>query len=331
VVEDLKETTGILRARLDIEDDLAADNEAYAQLSSRQQINVLLVTDGDLYLQKALNLDPHVKLSTTTPDSYTGQTGFDVVVFENKAPKEVGPGNHLYVNCGGSTAPVEIEGQISDATILDWDRVHPVMRYVKLSQLHMPKAYKVTKRSWAVGLAEHEAGVVIAVGEKGGQKSAFVGFPLLSTEFPLRVAFPIFFNNVVQWLATTPGKTEGMQLRAGETVPIELPASVKEITVTDPDGAKHQVRADGKTLYYSETEKRGIYSAAAKGFRQDLAVNLLSRDESATAPREKIQFGRRPVSAGTGNVRTARELWRWLLLAALLILGVEWWVYHRRI
>ena len=38
---------------------------------------------------------------------------------------------------------------------------------------------------------------MIAVGEKGGVKSGYVGFPLLKTEFPLRVAFPIFFNNMV--------------------------------------------------------------------------------------------------------------------------------------
>ena len=335
VVENLVEATGILRAKLDLKDDLDVDNEAYSQLSARREISVLLVADGsDIYLRKALNLDPHVKLDTTTPSAYAGQAGYDVVVFENEGPKAVGPGNHLYINCAGPTAPVEIKGKVTDATVLDWDRVHPVMRYVKLSRLHLSEARTATKKPWAIKLAEHEGGdegVTIAIGEKGGVKSAYVGFPLLKTEFPLRVAFPIFFNNLIQWLAAQPGKTEGIQLRAGEPASIDVPAAVNELTVTAPGGRKSVVVPDGRVAYAVDTEERGIYTVTAKNLRQEFAVNLLSRDESATMPRDKIQFGRRPVVAGSGTVRTARETWRWLLLLAVVVLGLEWWVYHRRI
>ena len=94
-----------------------------------------------------------------------------MVVFENAPPKQVGPGNHLYIDCGGPTAPVDIRGRITNATILDWDRVHPVMRYVKLSQLQLPEALTAAKRPWGITLAEHEGGVAMAVGEKGGTKT----------------------------------------------------------------------------------------------------------------------------------------------------------------
>ncbi|HTE21062.1 MAG TPA: VWA domain-containing protein [Armatimonadota bacterium] len=331
VFTNLPANTGILRARLDVKDDLDADNEAYAQISARQDISVLLVTAGNLYLEKALNLDPHVKLSVTSPGAYNGQQGFDVVVFENAGPKQVGPGNHLYINCGGPTAPVEIKGKITNASILTWERVHPVMRYVKLSQLNMQEALTATKRPWAVTLAEHEGGTAVAVGEKGGVKSAYVGFPLLKTEFPLRVAFPIFFNNLIQWLAASPGRTEGMQLRAGQTAPVEVPPTVDSVKVTDPDGKESTVQPEGRLAYFSDTEKRGIYTVEAANFKREFAVNLLSRDESATRPQDKIEFGRRPVAADSGTTRTASEIWRWLILLALVVLGVEWWVYHKRI
>ncbi|MFN3649921.1 MAG: vWA domain-containing protein [Armatimonadota bacterium] len=329
--EDLQETTGILHARLDIKDDLPVDNEAYTQLSARREINVLLVTDGNLYLERALNVDPNVKVSRVAPSGYTGQSGFDVVVFENAGPKEVGPGAHLYINCGGPTVPVEIKGKVKDASVLTWDRVHPVMRYVKLNQLNMPEALAVEKKPWGVVLAEHESGPAVAIGETRGQKSAFVGFPLLQTDFPLRVAFPIFFNNLVQWLATQPGRTEGMQLRAGDTAPVEVPENVAEVTVRDPDGNATRVKTDGRLAYVSATERSGIYTVEAPNFKREFAVNLLSRDESETKPRDQIRFGRRPVLAGTGRVSTNREVWRWLLLAALVILAAEWWVFHKRI
>jgi hypothetical protein len=91
------------------------------------------------------------------------------------------------------------------------------------------------------------------------------------------------------------------------------------------------VRPEGRTLYFSDTERRGIYTVTGPKFKKEFAVNLLSRDESATMPQDRMQIGNRPVLAGTGTVRTARELWRWLVLLALVILGIEWWVYHRRL
>jgi Ca-activated chloride channel family protein len=326
----LSENIGILRAKLDQKDDLPADDEAFAQLSQRRDLRVLLVTPGNLYLQKALNLDPHVQLSVTTPDAYQQQDDFDVVVFENTGPKKVGPGNHLYINCGGDTAPVEIKGRVTNATILDWERVHPAMRFVNLARLQLPEALSTAKKPWAVQLAEHESGPAIAVGERGGVKSAFVGFPLLRSDFPLRVSFPIFFNNMVQWLAAGPA-AEGMQLRAGQTAPMQVPAGTDQATVTAPNGRKYELTPEGRTLYFADTDYKGIYQVTAKGLNQEFAVNLLSRDESANAPRDKIQFGRRPVAAGASNTRTAREVWRWLILLAIVVLGIEWWVYHRRI
>ncbi len=331
ILENLTEVNGILEARLDLKDDLDSDNIAYSQISARRDLQVLLVTDGNLYLQRALNLDPNVRLSVTTPDAYIGQPGFDVVVFENVGPKKVGPGNHLYINCGGPTAPVQVIGKIQNAGIVDWERGHPVMRYVRLSAMQMLEALKVTDRPWAVRLAEHETGTAIAVGEHGGVKSAFVGFPLLKTEFPLRVAFPIFFNNMVQWLGARPGKTEGMQLRTGQPASIDIPEGVKEVTVKAPDGRRAAARVDGRTATYSDTEQLGVYEASGTNLNARFATNLLSRDESNIRPQDRIQFGNRPVLAGTGSVWAWRELWRPVLLAALLILAIEWWVYHRRL
>ena len=84
-------------------------------------------------------------------------------------------------------------------------------------------------------------------------------------------------------------------------------------------------------VYFADTEEAGIYQVRGKNFEREFAVNLLSRDESATAPQEKIQFGRRPVQAGFTGAKSAHEFWRWLVLLALVVLGLEWWVFHRRI
>ena len=330
VYTDLPETDGILRTQLDVKDDLAADNVAYAQLARPRDLKVLLVTEGNFFLREALNVDPHVQLSELKPSAYTGAGDFDVVVFENSPPRNPGPGAHLYINCAGPTAPVELRGQTTDASILDWRRQHPVMRYVQLSQIYLPEARTAAPRPWGVTLAEHEQGPVIVVGERDNRKSAYVGFPLLKTEFPTRVAFPIFFNNLVQWLALRPIQ-DGSQLRTGQVATLTVPTGTRTAQITTPTGERVAVSALGTTVNFADTDRAGVYTLQAGDYRDQFAANLLSRAESNIRPAERLQFGDRPLEAGSGMVRTAHEFWRWLAVIALLVLSLEWWIFHRRI
>ena len=60
------------------------------------------------------------------------------------------------------------------------------------------------------------------------------------------------------------------------------------------------------------------------------AVNLLDPNESNIEPRADIKIGGDDVTAGTER-RQPRDLWKWIALAALILLLVEWYVYNRRI
>ena len=58
---------------------------------------------------------------------------------------------------------------------------------------------------------------------------------------------------------------------------------------------------------------------------------------------QRQRFGRKVVRALNGSLEgkkiaeassvtmVNKEIWQWLALAALAVLMVEWWVYHRRI
>jgi hypothetical protein len=60
-------------------------------------------------------------------------------------------------------------------------------------------------------------------------------------------------------------------------------------------------------------------------------VNLFDSRESDLKPRAKIDLGHEEVP-GKGGLEPARkELWRWLLIAGLVVLVFEWYVYNRRV
>ena len=63
---------------------------------------------------------------------------------------------------------------------------------------------------------------------------------------------------------------------------------------------------------------------------RSFAVNLLDANESNIEPRRVINIGSESVKTDVEKYQT-REIWKWILLLALLLLVTEWLVYHRRI
>src|SRR5262249_50222711 len=63
VFENTSAEGGVLSARLDHDDVLANDNRAWALLPRRELLNVTLVTEGNLFLEKVFEANPLVKLT----------------------------------------------------------------------------------------------------------------------------------------------------------------------------------------------------------------------------------------------------------------------------
>ena len=87
-------------------------------------------------------------------------------------------------------------------------------------------------------------------------------------------------------------------------------------------------------MIFTETDQRGQYDLLLRDAAGDrpagaFAVNLFANEESAIEPLESIRFGQTTLqTAETKNVGQ-RELWPWFAAAALAILSLEWWIYHR--
>lgn len=88
-------------------------------------------------------------------------------------------------------------------------------------------------------------------------------------------------------------------------------------------------------MTYTATSQLGIYKVELLANTEVqtegwFAVNLFAPDESYIAPAESIMVGQTEVTqARSGEEYGQRELWPWLAVAALAVLLIEWWVYHR--
>jgi hypothetical protein len=336
IFDQLRFQEGTFTARFDEKDDLPSDNVAYAVLAPPQELNVLLASDN-LFLEKALNNDPFVKLFRAEPGK-APEGEYDIVVIDGQVPPKLPPANQLVFNATTDLTPVTVVGEAKTPGVADWDRKHPVTRFEPWSDVLFARSKAVTLKPWGQSVVEAERTPLVVAGEKqtpnGTRRVVWCGFDLSESNLPLRVAFPIFITNAVRWLGAAPGSAgENTPRRPGEIVILAPPQGVTQISVTAPDKSTRALPVEEGRALYDGAERTGLYTASAKGgsiqWSQKFAVSMLSKSESDIQPGEALRVQEGKALTGTSNARANRELWALLIFAALGLLAVEWWVYHR--
>ena len=330
------QTGGILKAEIAVDDDLAADNQALAVLPPPRPLSVLLVGAGNAFLEKALAADAQVKVETGTLEVLEKKASqYDVVILDGVQAKRVPPGRYLFVNTIPEGVPLEMQGRVQDPPIVDWDRTHPAMRYLDLSRVAIQEAMRIRPLSGGRALLESNLTPLIYALDEGGLKAIFIGFDLYRTDFPLRVAFPLFVSNALRWLSPSRLEDAGLQLRTGHPLTVSLPAGVSEATLSDPAGQDHALRADADgRASFVDTTKVGIYTVTAGTWEQRFALNLLDDAESNIAVRPQTASGpsgSRPTENEAGLFPTRQETWKLFAVLALLLLLLEGVLYHREV
>ncbi len=328
--DNLNFDSGLFSAKFDNQDALSSDNMAWANLDAPRQLSVLLTSDN-LFLQRALNLDPNVKVFVGAPPA--GQT-FDVVVCDGSVPPNLPDTNQLLFNVITPLAPVEKTGIAEQPSVADYDRQNPVTRYAPWNDIKFVQSLAVKLKPWGQSVVDAERTPLVVAGEKGGKRVVWCGFDLRDTDLPLRVAFPIFITNSLRWLTAPRGldsSSEGSTLRTGGAVPLFAPEAVKQINISGPGGFKTVVpnRGDGAPVLFDGASRVGQYAATSGEWKQEFAVSLLDKRESDITPRDALKIGDTKQVSAENNARANKELWGYIIVAALALLGLEWWVFHR--
>jgi hypothetical protein len=321
---------GIFTVRLTGKDDLAADNQASIVSLLPKPVKVLLVSRGNRLLEKALRAAPNVQLSTAT-DLTDPATGFDFVVLDDVAPSTWPQGNTLAIHVL-NTNWLDTVSRVDTPAIVDWKTAHPLLRYAGFDNVQIMESFVAKAPTWAVSLVDSPQAPLILAGDLGRQRIIWIGFDILQSNWPLRISFPIFIANAVEWL--NPANARGGQLlvKAGDAFRLGLAQPEKNAQITLPGGASKTLDLDPKAneFVFGDTYKQGTYRLRIGTNEMAFCVDLLDAAESNIKPRDELQLGKYTKVAATALQRTNMELWRTIAAAGLLVLIVEWWYYHRR-
>jgi hypothetical protein len=172
----------------------------------------------------------------------------------------------------------------------------------------------------------------MVAGELQLQRIVWVGFDSLESNWPLRVAFPIFIANAVEWLNPASAQNARMLVRAGDPFQLTLASPVTSAEVRLPDGSTRNLDVDpnNREVVFGDTGRRGTYRLTAGTNDVAFCVNLLDARETDVRPREELNLGKYEKVEANTERQANTELWRTLALLALAVLMFEWWWYHKR-
>lgn len=328
---------GRLKAVLDVADALDTDNVAYAALPKRERIPVLLVTQENPFLEKALSVDEKLNLSVTTPEDYDpGATGYRVVIFDRYSPMTLGDGNYMFIHPpkhGPAPAGWEIGETLETPIITDWERTHPILRHVHLENVQIGEAYQVAPPSTAEVLARSFEAPVLFVDVMPNRKIVFAAIDILQSDLPLRIAFPVIIANTIQWFQETSG-IEEYHLHTGETLAwkadgdgTDLPATA---TITGPEDRIWETAVERGDIFFNRTDIAGFYTLKIGDIEKMWAVNLADESESHIGVDATVEDLLTSNVTLSGSSFLRYPPWVYLVFLAVVLSVVEWFLYQRR-
>ncbi|MGH9107681.1 MAG: vWA domain-containing protein [Acidimicrobiales bacterium] len=358
--------TAYVKVTLGPADDLVADDGAVAVASAPRKLKVLLVSPGDVFLQKALALRPDVEVSAEVPSKWAprqaADPAVDFFVFEGFVPPRlpssapyllVGPPPDRALGIGGGEAP----GPLLPAEVND-----PLLYDVDLSDVDVARSADLSRSHFGRVVISSAAGPVLMVRDGGpaGPPAALLGTYLHNSNLVLRSAFPILLTHLSEYLA--PGTVPSLSEVPGSAVSLSPGTGAKEVVVTRPDGHRDILAVAGTAaparasqgagnpgtgggaspssvpgtrggpgpVLFTDTSEAGIYRVSVVGRNGSHQVSYLAVNPEGTAiaPKRAIDV----VGAAGKALPTAslyRDLWPLFAVAALAVLLAEWVVYHR--
>ena len=328
---------GQLKAVLDIADALSTDNAAYAALPKRERIPVLLVTQENPFLEKALSVDEKLNLSVTTPEDYDpGATGYRVVIFDRYSPPTLGDGNYMFIHPpkhGPAPASWEIGETLETPIITDWERTHPILRHVHLENVQIGEAYRVTPPATAEVLARSFEDPVLFVNVTSNRKIVFAAIDILQSDLPLRIAFPVIIANTIQWFQESSG-IEEYYLRTGEALTWKVNGDGANLpttaTIAGPEDRIWETAVERGEIFFNRTDIAGFYTLKIGENEKMWAVNLADESESHIGVNATVEDLLTENVTLSGSSLLRYPPWVYLVFLAVALSVAEWFLYQRR-
>lgn len=337
----LPEGFGVIEAGLtpasgsETQDYLVDDNTAWAVADNSGITQALVVSAGNVFVDRVLGSLPTVRHINGNPTQALPQREFDLYVFDSYLPDTLPNADMLIINPPRST---ELFTLLDPSESVENPVVKPGddrTAFVDFDSINLFQFTPITVGAWAESLISVDGGTLLWSGENNGRQITILTFALGESDLPLQITWPILMNNLINWYRPEAAAFTETAIRTGESLAIRPPVAATRIRVTKPNGDRRDFDVTSDRFIYADTDQLGVYTVQLFDGSRELqsaqfAVNLFDANESDIQPQATVQLGDVAISETVREEVGQREFWGWFAMAAIVILMVEWFIYHQR-
>ncbi len=319
-----------LEVRLSPEDVLPLDDARYEGLAVSDTQKVLLVGAGNVFLEKALALQPKVQVYTTQSAEAQELSGYGLYIFDGVMPDTLPTDGHiLFLQPSQEQSLIQVgETRTFSDTVRGVDDT--LLENTGGISFALQEGTPLSA-DWGQTFLRAEGQTLGLYGEYNGQKIAALGFDLHKSDFPLQAGFPILLYDLIEWYF--PENAAGLsQAEAGQTVSFDLQPSTQQAVVQTAAGTEIAIAPPFPAQVLTDTKTAGLYllreTDVVGAVRETpFGVNPKTLEESDL--REQGEAGTQAQEVKT--IRAGRSIAGLALLLLLVVLLIEWRVNCREV
>ena len=270
-------------------DGLIVDDTAYAVLALRKPQQVLLVTEGNLFLQKVFEANPLVqcKVVKEIPKEWPKDA---IVVLHREVPPTLPLGDVVVIEPKDNCDAWEIASEIENPIITQQETNSPLMAHLRLDNTLMPSAKRLTFKSPVECLAGTISGdTIYGLVKHDHGKCLVLSVDLDRSDLTFRTAFPIMMTNALNWFRGNTGELQSA-VATGTTsrFPVDEKSAVTnaKLVLVAPDGTESEIRRHAGTEVESPAK-----GAESKNSEMKVANSTLKTADAKEVAESAVQLG----------------------------------------
>ncbi|MBU5454549.1 vWA domain-containing protein [Caproiciproducens sp. MSJ-32] len=311
----------VLKGELSRHDLLEEDNIYYHVLGNKKLNKILLVTEQNLFLERALsNIRNSEVYKTNSLSNLSSSDNYDLYVFDNVTPTTMpSSGSILFINPSSNEYFKVLEGgQGSEAKAVRGE----VSNYLEAVTFTLAKYNEIDVPYYGRSFINVDE---VSIGFKGtinNRNIAALSFDLHNSDFVLKKEFPILIYELGENLISN-GMTGKSNYKYGEKIIVNNNNLNSEMTVITPNKETFEIKS-GEEI--KGKMQLGVYKIESEKEKELFSINYPSERESDTS---KGSIGEMNNKIKEIELKKGFNLSPIFILMAIGIVALEWSMYKK--
>ncbi|WP_346889824.1 VWA domain-containing protein [Clostridium sp. UBA1056] len=312
-----------LKGEISGKDAILEDNTFYHVMKDNDNKKILLVSDKNVFLEKALSVVSQTEVVKTNDiNNISEKDNYDLYIFDGMLGENIPEhGNILIVNPSENNLFAVLgEEDGGEASVVGED----IPKYLQDMTFIASKIKKVQVPTWAKSLVNVGDSSILFLGKHNNQKVAVANFDFHNTDLPLKAEFPMLINYICEELVEN--NIVNSNYIGGEDIKINGSSAYDELIITSPSG---RVRTIENNNILNENLELGVYSIedSDNSLSEMFSINFPSTEEGNIIDDtiENVEARLNENSSTKGRL----DITPYIISVIIILIITEWILYNK--